>query len=136
MAGLLLAALIGVGACQRGGGGASGPAFADLRGRLESARIQLHAAVEQNSLERVPALDRALGAELDAIESRGSSLDLMQRESLALQIASARRCLTAIDRYVASGDIELVSAQLQQLDPTLREVDTILERAVRVEAAE
>jgi len=132
LAALLLPAF---GACQKAGGPASGPSFSELRQRLDEAQTGLTSAASEGSIERVAELDRSLAATLDAIESRSSSLDLLSRESLNIQIASARQCLAALDRYAASGDVDLVTAQLKQLGPIVNEVDTILERGVRIESA-
>jgi hypothetical protein len=121
--------------CKKAGGSAPAIPFSELREQLTEAHQRLASATAQGTVERVPELDRTIGSTLDAIQARSTSMDLLEREALAIQVASARQCLTALDRYAASGDVDLVAAQLKQLDTVLGEVDTILERAVRVETA-
>jgi hypothetical protein len=118
---------------QQAGGSASGPSFTELKQRLDEAQSGLTSAVAEGSTERVAQLDRSVSTTLDAIESRSSSLDLLSREGLNIQVASARQCLVALDRYASSGDVDLVTAQLKQLGPIVTEIDTILERGIRIE---
>jgi len=59
----------------------------------------------------------------------------MDREHLSISVATARRCLTDMDRYAASGDIDLLKAQVQQLAPTVTEIQELLDRAERTTKA-
>ncbi|HZE20220.1 MAG TPA: hypothetical protein VE402_08875 [Candidatus Angelobacter sp.] len=96
---------------------------------------RLDAAVEETSPDRVPAIDHELNAVLDTAMDQASAMNILDREHLAISVATARRCLTAMDRYAQSGDGELLRAQNQQLQPTIKEIEELLERADRTTTA-
>ncbi len=132
----LIAALLAVSSCQWAGDTkAVRVPFAELRQRLEDARSRLESAVQEGSVDRVPALDQALSAELDAAAAQSSAINLLDREHLAINVATARRCLSEMDRFAQSGDVEVLRAQFQQLQPTVAEIKDLLDRAERTATA-
>ncbi len=96
---------------------------------------RLVSAVNEGSVDRVRALDRELNAQLDAAMAQTSAMNLLDREHFSIAVATARRCLTEMDRYAQSGDVELLRAQEQQLEPTVTEIQELLDRADRTTTA-
>jgi hypothetical protein len=136
LAGVLVATILGASSCQWAGDTkAVRVPFADLSRRVEEARSRLESAINEGSADRVPALTRALNAELDAASAQSSAINLLDREHLAINVATARRCLTDMDRYAQSGDLDLLRAQFQQLLPTVAEIRVLLDRAERTTTA-
>ncbi len=132
-----LAALLLVSSCQWAGDTkAVRVPFANLKQRLEESQATLKRAIEEGSLDRTPAAIRALGERFDEISAQSSAMNLLDREHLAINIATARRCLTAIDRYCVAGDQELVRTQFDQLEPTIGEIQVLLDRAIKTTTAE
>jgi hypothetical protein len=109
--------------------------FAMVKQRIAEAHSNLKRAVEEGSLDRLPALQREFNAQLDAVSSQSSAMNLLDREHLLLNLATVRRCLTEIDRFASSGDLDLVRAQVAQLDPTMEEIETLLDRADKIATA-
>ena len=113
---LLVGALLAAPSCQWAGDTkAARVSFAALKESVEDVNARLTSAVEEGSGDRVLGLDR---------------------EHLSISVATARRCLTAMDRYAQSGDAELLRAQNQQLQPTIVEIQELLDRADRTTTAE
>ena len=132
----ILATLVAVSSCQWAGDTkAVRVPFREVKQRVEEAHSSLAAAVEDGSVEDVPALDQALNAELDAAMGQSSAMNLLDREHLSINVATARRCLTDMDRYAQSGDVELLRAQFHQLEPTMAEIEVLLDRAERTTTA-
>lgn len=109
--------------------------FAQIKQQIEETRAGLKSAIDEGSLDRVPALNQALNAQLDQLSAQSSAMNLLDREHVAINVATARRCLNEIDRFVTAGDVELVRAQLAQLNPTMEEIATLLERADKIATA-
>ncbi|HLF05599.1 MAG TPA: hypothetical protein VI893_00230 [Thermoplasmata archaeon] len=109
--------------------------FAQIKQQIAEAHSNLKRAVDEGSLDRLPALQRNFNAQLDAVSAQSSAMNLLDREHLLLNLATVRRCLTEIDRFAASGDVELVRAQVSQLDPTMEEIATLLDRADKIATA-
>jgi hypothetical protein len=127
-----LAVALALPACQTlSGSGKGGPELAQLREQLGNTRTALDRASEEGDLPRAGALLSALGSRFDELESRSSAINLVDRESMAIQVATGRRAITEADRWVQSGDSEAVRGQVHQLDQVLDELDRILARAVR-----
>jgi hypothetical protein len=136
LAGFLIAALFGLSSCQWAGDTkAVRVPFADLSRQVEEARSSLESAVNDGSMDRVPALTRTLSAELDAASAQSSAINLLDREHLAINVATARRCLSEMDRFAQSGDLEDLRAQFQQLQPTVAEIRELLDRAEKTTTA-
>ena len=109
--------------------------FAALKTQLDDVNTRLNSAIQNNEPDRVVNLDKELNAVLDASMNQASAMNLMDREHLSIAVATARRCITDMDRYAASGDIELLKAQAQQLAPTVTEIQELLDRADRTTKA-
>ena len=133
---LTLAALLLPVSCQWAGDTkAVKVSFAALRTQVDDVNTRLNNAIQNNEPERVPALDKEMNAVLDQTMSQASAMNLMDRERLSIAVATARRCMTDMDRYASSGDIELLRAQAQQLAPTVSEIQQLLDRAERTTKA-
>lgn len=131
----LLAALAASSCQWAGDTKAARVSFSALKESIEDVSARLDGAVEEGSADRVPGLDRELNTVLDTAMNQSSAMNILDREHLAISVATARRCLTAMDRYAQSGDAELLRAQNQQLQPTIKEIQELLERADRTTTA-
>jgi hypothetical protein len=109
--------------------------YAALKTQLDDVNTRLANAIQNNETDRVTGLDKELNAVLDAAMNQASAMNLMDREHLSIAVATARRCLTDMDRYASSGDVELLKAQAQQLAPTVTEIQELLDRAERTTKA-
>jgi len=109
--------------------------FAALKTQLDDVNTRLSNAVQNGEYDRVPGLDKELNAVLDAAMNQASAMNLLDREHLSIAVATARRCITDMDRYAQSGDAELLKAQQQQLVPTVAEIQGLLDRAERTTKA-
>jgi len=109
--------------------------FSALKSQIDDVNTRLQSAVQNGEYDRVPGLDKELNAVLDAAMNQASAMNLLDREHLALAVATARRCITDIDRYAQSGDGDLLKAQQQQLTPTIAEIQELLDRAERTTKA-
>jgi hypothetical protein len=109
--------------------------FAALKTQLDDVNTRLNNAIQNNETDRIQSLDKELNTVLDAAMDQASAMNLMDREHLSISVATARRCLTDMDRYAASGDIDLLKAQVQQLAPTVTEIQELLDRAERTTKA-
>ena len=109
--------------------------FAALKTQLEDVNTRLTNAIQSNETDRVAGLDKELNAVLDAAMNQASAMNIMDREHLSIAVATARRCITDMDRYAASGDADLLKAQVQQLAPTVADIQELLDRAERTTKA-
>ncbi|HXF58286.1 MAG TPA: hypothetical protein VN539_00505 [Candidatus Saccharimonadales bacterium] len=131
-----LVAVVLVSSCQWAGDTkAVKVSFAALKTQLDDVNTRLNSAIQNNEPDRVANIDKELNAVLDASMNQASAMNLMDREHLSISVATARRCITDMDRYAASGDIELLKAQAQQLAPTVTEIQELLDRAERTTKA-
>lgn len=131
-----LLALLVVPSCQwAGDASARRVSYAVLKKQIDDVQTRLNSAVQNNEAERVPGLDREMNAALDAAMNQRSAMNLLDREHLAINVATARRCMTDMDRYAQSGDMELLRAQTQQLAPTISEIQVLLDRAEKTTTA-
>ena len=118
--------------CQQLAGTGKGKAeFIQLRTQLAGSREALRRAIEEGDLTKVGALLPAVSSRLDEIGKGTSSMNMVDRENVALQIATARRTITETDRWVQAGDLDSVRMKVNQIDATLGEIDTILDRTIR-----
>ncbi len=123
---------LGVASCQWAGDTkAVHVSYAALRQQVDDVNTRLTTAIQNGETEKVPGLDRELNAVLDASMNQASAMNLLDREHLSISVATARRCITDMDRYASSGDVDLLKAQAQQLAPTITEVQELLARAER-----
>jgi hypothetical protein len=109
--------------------------FAALKTQVDDVNTRLTTAIENNEPDRVLSLDKEMNAALDTAMNQASAMNIMDREHLSIAVATARRCLTDMDRYATSGDMDLIRAQAQQLKPTVTEIEELLDRAERTTKA-
>jgi len=109
--------------------------FAALKTQLEDVNTRLTNAIQNNETDRVTGLDKELNTVLDAAMNQASAMNIMDREHLSIAVATARRCITDMDRYATSGDADLLKAQAQQLAPTVADIQVLLDRAERTTKA-
>ena len=131
--------LLGVGAlfvsCQTlSGSGGSSAEFTRLKQAVSDDRTRLRQAVAESSPERVPAILDALSGRFNEIWSAAPGMNLLDREHLAIQLASGRRIIGTAKQWAASSDIEAVRSEAQRLDAVLGEVEVLLDRSVRATA--
>jgi hypothetical protein len=109
--------------------------FGALKAQIVDVNTRLTSAIQNNEADKVAGLDKEMNAVLDAAMNQASAMNIMDREHLSIAVATARRCLTDMDRYSASGDMDLIRAQVQQLAPTVTEIQDLLDRAERTTKA-
>jgi hypothetical protein len=113
------------------GSGGSGAEFTKLKQGLDDARGQLDRAVADGAADQIAEPLKAVGARLDEIESKSSPMNLMDRENLSIQIATARQLITSTQPWVANSDMDAIRPAVQKLDSVLNDIDVLLERAIR-----
>ena len=132
----LVAVLLAAPSCQWAGDrGAVKASFAVIRQQIDDVNGRITTAIQNGEADRIPSLDRDMNAALDAASNQSSAMNLMDREHLAINLATAKRCLTDMDRYAQSGDLDLLRAQAAQLNPTISEIRVLLDRADRIATA-
>lgn len=137
-AGWIAAAVLALGtaSCQTlGGSGASGTDFARYRTELAEARARMDRAAQEGDVPGASKAMGEIGRHFNAIESRTSSMNLMDAEAMKIQIATGRRTMTEADRWVQVNDAEAVRSQTALLRPVLDEIDVLLDRAVKSSAS-
>ncbi len=133
----LLAVLASAPSCQWAGDkGAVKVSYAALKAQLDDVSARLASAVQNGEYDRVKSLDRELNLVLDAAMKQSSAMNLLDREHLAINVATARRSISDMDRYATGGDTDMLKAQVQQLSPTVSEIRELLDRAERTTTAE
>jgi len=124
--------VLGLASCQQLAGTGKGSAqFVELRTQLAGSREALRKAIGESDLTRIGVLLPAVSSRLDEIEKRSSAMNMLDREHVALEIATARRTIAETDRWVASGDLDSVRLKVIQIDASLGEIDQILDRTIR-----
>jgi chromosome segregation ATPase len=113
------------------GSGAGKAEFVEHRQKLTEDRRALERAAAQGDLSTARTLLSSIRSRLDTIEKKTSAMNMIDRQSTAIQIATARRTMTEAERYVDSGDAEAVRAQVEQLSGILAEIDTLLDRTIK-----
>ena len=103
----------------------------ELRTQLAGSREALRKAIGEGDVTRVGILLPAVSSRLDDIEKRSSAMNMLDREHVALEIATARRTITETNRWVAAGDLDSVRLKVSQIDASLGEIDQILDRTIR-----
>jgi hypothetical protein len=132
----LIAGSLTVSSCQWAGDAKAVKVdFAALKTQVGDVNDRLTSAIQNNEADKVAGLDKEMNAVLDAAMNQASAMNIMDREHLSIAVATARRCLTDMDRYSASGDMDLIRAQAQQLAPTVTEIQDLLDRAERTTKA-
>ncbi len=132
----LLAALLGAPSCQWAGDkNAVRVSFAAVRQQVDDVNSRLVSAVQSGEADRIAGLDKEMNLALDTATNQSSAMNILDREHLSINVATARHCMADMDRYAQSGDMDLVRAQAAQLAPTINEVRVLLDRAERTTTA-
>jgi hypothetical protein len=122
----------GATSCQTlAGSGQSGAALGDSKAKLSESRASMDRASQEGDLQGVGTAMRSIGTQFDVVESKSSAMNLMDRENMAIQIATGRNTIKETERWIQSNDAEAVRSQVAQLDPILDNVDGLLDRAVK-----
>jgi len=103
---------------------------------LSDDRAVLGRAVAAGELDRVATSLRGISDRLNEIWAKSSAMNLLDREHLAIQLASGRRMITSINQWVTSADVDAIKSEVEKLNPVLDDVDTLLDRTIRATAAE
>ncbi len=136
MVAALSVALLAPSSCQWAGDTkAVHVSFAALKAQVDDVNTRLTSAIQSGDSDKVPGLDKELNAAMDAAMSQSSAMNILDREHLAISVATARRCITDMDRYAQTGDMDLLRAQAKQLAPTITEIQELLDRAERTTKA-
>ena len=123
--------------CQTlAGKGGSPQEFEALRQSLSDDRAVLGRAVAAGELDRVATSLHGISDRLNEIWAKSSAMNLLDREHLAIQLASGRRMITSINQWVTSADVDAIKSEVEKLNPVLDDVDTLLDRTIRATAAE
>ena len=123
--------------CQTlGGKGGSPEEFEALKQAMSDDRAGLNRAVAAGELDRVPGYLQGIGTRFDEIWSKSSAMNLLDREHLAIQLASGRKMITSIGQWVTSADIDAVRSEVEKLNTVLDDVDTLLDHTIRATAAD
>jgi hypothetical protein len=109
--------------------------FAALKAQVDDVNTRLTSAIQSGESDKILGLDKELNAAMDAAMSQSSAMNILDREHLSISVATARRCITDMDRYAQSGDMDLLRAQAQQLAPTIADIQELLDRAERATKA-
>ncbi len=107
-----------------------------LKDELSADRGRLGMALSDNALDRVPDIMKSLTGRFDEIWSKSSAMNLLDREHLAIQLASARKQVTSINQWASSNDADAVRSEVEKLDGILSEVDTLLDHTIRATSAD
>ena len=113
------------------GSGEGRSEFVEDRAKLSEERAAIERAAIQGDLGSVRTQLASIRARLAAIESQSSAMNLLDRQHLALQTATARRTTTEADRWIDAGDAESVRTEVGRLGGNLIELDAILDRTIR-----
>lgn len=131
----LAALAMGAASCQTlAGKGDAGADFAASRAALSDAKGRMDRAAQDSDVQGVSKAMKEIGEQFNAIESRTSSMNLMDNETMKIQIATGRNTITQTGPWVQNNDADAVRSQVAQLDPVLTEIDGLLDRAVKSSA--
>jgi len=136
---LALAAGLGLSllSCQTlAGKGGSPKEFEELKQGLADDRAALNRAVAGGEVDHVSSSLTRIGTRFDEIWAKSSAMNLLDREHLAIQLASGRRMLTSINQWVSSSDIDAIRSEVDKLSPVLDEIDTLLDHTIRATGAD
>ena len=113
------------------GSGKSGAELARHKKELADSRTAMNRAAQEGDLHKIQTTLSAIGSQFNAIQSKSSAMNLMDRESMAIKMATGRRTITEASRWVQVSDADAVRSQVAHLDPILAEIDVLLDRAVK-----
>lgn len=135
--GLAVSVALSLASCQTLGGSKGSPEdFIRLKEGLNADRGRLSMAISDNALDRVPEVMTSLTGRFDELWSKSAAMNLLDREHLAIQIASARKTITSINQWVSSTDVDAVRSEVEKLNGILSEVDTLLDHTIRATTAD
>ena len=121
--------------CQTlSGSGGSSTDFTQLKQAVSEDRARLRQATSEPSPEGVPAVLDGINRRFDEIWSKAPGMNLLDREHLAISLASGRRIIDTAKQWAASSDVEAVRSEAGRLDEVLGEVETLLDRSARATA--
>lgn len=130
--GLAAALLLAPAGCQTLAGSGEGKAqFVEHRQKLADERAAIGRAASQGDLAGARRGIGSVRTRLVDLESRSSAMNMIDRQHLALQVATARRTMTEVERWIDAGDAESVRTEITKLGGTLVEIDAILDRTIR-----
>ncbi|HEY6221828.1 MAG TPA: hypothetical protein VIX13_04765, partial [Candidatus Eisenbacteria bacterium] len=123
--------------CQTlAGKGGSPKEFEDLKQALADDRAGLNRAVAAGEVDRVSGYLQGISTRFDEIWAKSSAMNLLDREHLAIQLASGRKMITSINQWVSSTDIDAIRSEVEKLNPVLDDVDTLLDHTIRATGAD
>lgn len=123
--------------CQTLSGSKGSPEdFQRLKDGLTADRGRLNQAVSDGALDRVPDILASLSKRFDDIWAKSSAMNLLDREHMAIQLASARKELTSIGQWATSNDADAVRTEIEKLDGILGDVDELLDHTIRATAVD
>jgi hypothetical protein len=117
------------------GKGGSPEEFEALKQALSDDKSGLNRAIADGELDRATGYLQGITTRFDEIWSKSSAMNLLDREHLAIQLASGRKMITSISQWVTSTDIDAVRSEVDKLNTVLDDVDTLLDRTIRATAA-
>jgi len=133
---VLFAALLAAPSCQWAGDRSAAKAsFTVIRQQIDDVNGRIVSAIQGGEADRIPSLDRDMNVALDSATNQASAMNILDREHLNINVATAKHCLTDMDRYAQTGDMDLLRAQAAQLAPTISEIRVLLDRADRIATA-
>ena len=106
-----------------------------MKQALADDRAALGRAVAAGEVDGVGSRLQAISTRFDEIWAKSSAMNLLDREHLAIQLASGRRMITSINQWVSSNDIDAIRSEVEKLNPVLDDVDTLLDHTIRATAA-
>jgi len=134
---LAAALALSLASCQTlAGKGGSPDEFKELKQALSDDRAGLSRALAAGEIDRVSGYIDGIGTRFDEIWAKSSAMNLLDREHLAIEIASGRRMLTSIRQWVSSTDLDAVRGEVEKLNPVLDDVDTLLDHTIRATSAD
>jgi cytochrome c oxidase subunit 3 len=92
---------------------------------------RLSRALAAGEIDRVSGYLQGLSTCFNDIWAKSSAMNLLDREHLAIQLASGRKMITSINQWVSSSDIDAVRSEVEKLNPVLDDVDTLLDHTIR-----
>jgi len=123
--------------CQTlAGKGGSPKEFEELKQALADNRAGLNRALAAGEIDGVSRSLQGISTRFDEIWAKSSAMNLVDREHLAIELASGRRMLTSINQWVNSTDMDAIRSEVEKLNPVLDDVDTLLDHTIRATAAD
>ncbi len=106
-----------------------------MKQALADDRAGLNRAVAAGEVDGVARSLKGISSRFDEIWSKSSAMNLLDREHLAIVLASGRNMITSINQWVSSTDIDAIRSEVEKLNPVLDDVDTLLDHTIRATAS-